>query len=76
VEQGSKATVIKNYLDSAVSCEMVAFVDDHEPHLRDFIKAIPHGRAVRCCRLGAKGSELPSSDFENITNLAELYPIL
>lgn len=76
VEQGSKATVMKNYLDSAVSCEKVVFVDDHEQYLRDFIGAIPHGRAVRCCRLGAKGSELPSSEFENIANLDELYLIL
>ncbi len=69
VEQGSKADVIKNYLDSGVSCEKVVFIDDTIEHLEVFSAAIPHGQAIRIARPGAKGSEVADNRFTTLRNL-------
>jgi FMN phosphatase YigB (HAD superfamily) len=70
VEQGSKAEIIKNYLDSGVSCEKVVFIDDTLEHLEAFVAEIANGQAFRMARPGAKGSEVSNSRFKTLQNLA------
>ncbi len=69
VEQGSKANVIKNYLDSGVSCEKAVFVDDTIEHLELFRNALPGVGVVRIARPGAKGSDIVDTRFETIQKL-------
>lgn len=76
VEQGSKAKIIKNYLNKSVSCEKVIFVDDTLSHLADFAESIPEGISVRMCRQGAKGSDTVDDRFPSCSNLDEVYNLV
>ena len=76
VEQGSKAEIIKNYLDSGVSCEKVVFIDDTLEHLEAFVAVIPNGQAIRMARPGAKGSEISNNKFAVFKDLNPVYECL
>ena len=76
VEQGSKASVIKNYLDKEVSCEKAVFIDDTIEHLEQVRLLLPAVAPVRMARPGAKGSELEHKDFIVVSNLIAVLPLL
>lgn len=76
VEQGSKAAAIKRYLDSAVSCEKIIFVDDMVRHLEAFSQLIPSGIPIRIRRIGAKGSDISDNRFVSVKTLVHLEAIL
>lgn len=63
VEQGSKAIVIKQYLDSGVSCEKAVFIDDTIEHLEQVKTLLPQVVLLRMARPGAKGSEIKDNRF-------------
>ncbi len=73
VEQGSKAEIIKNYIDSDVSCEKVVFIDDTIEHLEAFVEEIPNGQAFRMARPGAKGSGIVDDRFLKISDLKSAF---
>jgi FMN phosphatase YigB (HAD superfamily) len=72
VEQGSKAAVIKKYLDSGVSCEKAVFIDDTIEHLEQVKLLLPQVMPIRIARLGAKGSEIYCIFFQSIASLEEI----
>lgn len=76
VEQGSKAEVIKNYLESYVSCEKAIFIDDTIGHLEDFARLMPGRTPIRMRRPGAKGSDVVDDRFKTCSNLQECSALL
>lgn len=72
VERGSKAAVIKNYLDSDVSCEKAIFVDDTIEHLERVGIMLPQIVLIRMTRPGAKGSEVVEPRFAATTTFSEV----
>lgn len=76
VEQGSKAEIIKNYLNSGVSFEKVVFIDDTIEHLEAFVAEIPTGQVIRMARPGAKGSEVANNRFSIFKDLDSVYDCL
>ena len=76
VEQGIKAEIIKNYLNSVVSFEKVVFIDDTIEHLEAFVAEIPTGQVIRMARPGAKGSEVANNRFSIFKDLDSVYDCL
>jgi FMN phosphatase YigB (HAD superfamily) len=73
VEQGSKAEVIKNYLDSGVSCEKAIFIDDTIAHLEQLRLLAPQVVPIRMARPGAKGSEVVDRRFNTVTSCPDIF---
>jgi FMN phosphatase YigB (HAD superfamily) len=69
VEQGSKADVIKKYLDSGVSCEKMVFIDDTVEHLEAFAAQFPNSTVLRMARPGARGGEVFDGRFATLSSL-------
>ena len=76
VEQGSKAVIIENYLNSGVSHEKVLFIDDTLEHLEDFTQLVSGGVPVRMRRSGAKGSDIEDGRFQTCSNLDEFFALI
>jgi methionine salvage enolase-phosphatase E1 len=76
VEQGSKADVIKKYLDSCVSCEKVVFIDDTIEHLEAFATQFPNSTVLRMARPGAKGSEVVDDRFCTVSSCLDILKIV
>lgn len=76
VEQGSKAAVIKKYLDSGVSCEKAVFIDDTIEHLEQVRALLPQVVPVRMARPGAKGSDVATDRYMTSVDLRSMYEYL
>ena len=66
-----KRLILLKALKKSVPRESIVFIDDTISHLDDFAKEMPHGYALRMCRIGAKGSDISDHRFINIKNFDE-----
>jgi FMN phosphatase YigB (HAD superfamily) len=72
VEQGSKASAIKEYVSSLSVQDHCYFIDDTASHLVEMQKNVPRMTLFHMKRKGAKGSEQSQSDFTVIASLEEV----
>ncbi len=76
VEQGSKGDFIRAFLNSFVSCEDIAFIDDLPEHINGVRTRIPQSKTFLICRPGAKRAGQQCDGLQIVESLSAVIPFL
>ncbi len=76
VEQGSKGDYIRTFLNSVVSCENIAFIDDLPEHVKIVRTRIPQSKTFLMCRPGAKRAAQQCDGLQVVESLSPVIPFL